>query len=252
MDLRELHGAQVQRHPWETARVKAVADILGAPLREGITVLDVGCGDGYLSRTLFSGLARKKVTAVDINLTGERIRQLQSAAGGFRYLTRLPARGSGFELALLLDVLEHVEDDRQFLTQIAEQHVAAGGRVLLTVPAFQQLYSSHDRFLGHYRRYRLKEVEQLAQGAGLEVVASGYLFGCLLLPKLLLYKFLEPENTEGIGCWSAGAEITFLVGSLLRLENSLMIRLARRGVKPPGLSAWALCEKRSAAAFLRG
>jgi len=244
MDLREQCDATVQRHPWETSRVRAMATVLGDSLHEGMRILDIGCGDSYLCRALFSRVSDRWITAVDINLTREQIERLQNAASGITYLTQLPPEGSCFDLTLLLDVVEHVQDDQQFLAEIVERHVPGRGRVLVAVPAFEQLFSSHDRFLGHYRRYRLKTVEKLARAAGLEVISSGYLFGCLLLPKLVLYKILQiSKSTDGIGCWSRGPTVTAIIEKLLHLDTCLMITAAKAGVKLPGLTAWVLCEK---------
>ena len=244
MDLKEMRDAPVLRHPWETARVMALAKVLGGSLREGMRILDVGCGDGYVCRTLFSRLVKKGITAVDINLTGERLRQLQRQTEEITYLTRLPPKGSRFDLTLLLDVVEHVENDRHFLADIVRRHVPRGGRVMVTVPAFASLYSSHDLFLGHYRRYRLAGVDDLARAAGLQVVASGYLFGSLLLPKLLLYKILHwSKSSDGIGCWNSGPIVTAIVEKLLHMDNCLMIAAADIGIKLPGLTVWVLCEK---------
>jgi len=248
MDLREMRDVPVQRHPWETARVKAIAKVLGASLHEGMSILDIGCGDSYVCGTLFDRLSDRRITAVDINLTQEQLQRMQKAdkkaAKGITYLTQLPPKGSCFDLTLLLDVVEHVEEDHLFLTCIVSRHVPQGGRVMVTVPAFEKLYCGHDLFLGHHRRYRLKTVEHLARTAGLEIISSGYLFGCLLLPKLILYKILDtPRSSHGIGCWNRGAAATALLVKLLHWENCLMLAAAKVGVKLPGLTAWVLCEK---------
>jgi len=79
------------------------------------------------------------------------------------------------DLLLFMDVLEHIEDDASLL----RQYVAAapvGSHVLISVPAFGFLWSGHDIFLGHYRRYTLPQVNALAKQANLNVVRSSYYF----------------------------------------------------------------------------
>ncbi|WP_240731896.1 hypothetical protein [Geobacter sp. FeAm09] len=116
---------------------------------------------------------------------------------------------------------------------------------MLTVPAFQCIYGRHDAFLGHYRRYSLKELVALATACGLEVVSSGYLFSSLLLPKLVLYKLLHiGKESDGVGKWDRGEAVTAVLGKVFAWDNSLLIAASRLGIKIPGLTGWALCEKR--------
>lgn len=247
MDLREMRDPQPCRHPWETARAAAVAKMLGPFLHRGMSVLDLGCSDGYLSRTLFHRVAGGRVTAVDPNLTPGQLALLQEQGAGIDYRIELPPEGVRFDLTLLLDVLEHVPEDRAFLTQVVSRHAANGGHVLVTVPAYPALYSGHDFSLGHYRRYRLQELQGHLASAGLAVVASGHLFASLLFPKYLLFKLLDRSlGAAGVGCWLGGRILTALLEAWLKLENSAMILLARRGVRLPGLTAWALCVKKAA------
>lgn len=246
MDLREMRDEQPGRHPWETARAAAVAGLLEPCLHQGMSVLDLGCGDGYLSRTLFRHLPGSRVTAVDPNLTPGQLALLRERGEWVAYQTELPPEGSRFDLTLLLDVLEHVPEDRAFLALVVSRHAANGGHVLVTVPAYPALYSGHDFSLGHYRRYRLQELKGHLASAGLAVVASGHLFASLLFPKYLLFKLLDRSlGAAGVGCWRGGWIITELLEAWLKLENSAMILLARRGVRLPGLTAWALCVKKA-------
>lgn len=247
VDLREMREAQLHRHPWETARAAAVASVLEPILHQGMSVLDLGCGDGYLSRTLFHRVAGSRVTAVDPNLTKGQLALLQERGEWIDYRTELPPEQSRFDLTLLLDVLEHVPLHQEFLNQVVARHAEKGGHVLVTVPAFPALYSGHDFSLGHYRRYRLRELEGHLASAGFAVLASGHLFASLLFPKYLLFKVLDRSLApEGVGSWRGGLARTALLEMWLKLENSLMLLLARRGVKLPGLTAWALGEKKVA------
>lgn len=244
MDLKELYNIQAKRHPWETARLKAVRRILSAYLFEGIKVLDLGCGDGYISRSLFSHLRNKEITAVDIHFSDERMVELNNLSCGIKYQKEMPAEGV-YGLILLLDVIEHVEHDRSFLANLVGRYISMKGKVIITVPAFQSIYGRHDAFLGHHRRYNLKELEEIITACGLDVLSSGYLFFSLLLPKLVLYKFLKTGKcTEGVGNWSRGEGVTNFIESILNIDNSFLISAASLGIKIPGLTGWALCEKR--------
>ncbi|MEI6207919.1 MAG: methyltransferase domain-containing protein [Desulfuromonadales bacterium] len=232
------------RHPWETARLRALQLILAPEIFEGIKVLDVGCGDGFISGRLFDHLRSKDITAVDIHLSDEQMLELRRTSADIRYRRDMPA-GENYDLVLLLDVIEHMESDLDFLTRLVDRYLSDKGRVMITIPAFQSLYGPHDRFLGHYRRYNLTQLIDLTRSCGLEVISSGYLFFSLLLPKLVLSKFLNIRKvSEGVGSWNGGKWITTLLGMLLNIDNRLLLQANRLGIRIPGLTGWVLCEKR--------
>ncbi len=247
MDLREIKGLDNVRHPWETSRVRAVRSILKDSLKPGAKALDIGCGDGFVSRELFKGTAIKSVTAIDINLTKDAIKELSKRAQGITYLNRLPKEKDCYGIVLLLDVIEHVEGDRAFLKDI-RAYLDKGGRVLVTAPAFNSLFSSHDRFLRHVRRYSLKELKSLAESSGLECVSSGYLFTSLLLPRFISViserLFKKAGVARGAGDWRAGQGLAKIVEMVLRADNRVSLVANKIGLKMPGLTAWILCERR--------
>jgi len=243
MDLKETIDINANRHPWETARLKALQEILGPRIREGVKVLDVGCGDGFISKSLFGHLHNKEITAVDINLSNELMRTLNSSNSCINYQSEMPEDGF-YDLILLLDVIEHVEYDQSFLTGIAKKYLAENGTIIITAPAFQSLYGRHDVFLEHYRRYNLSELVMLTAACNLNVLFSGYLFFSLLFPKYVLYKLLNlSKESEGVGNWRRGIAFTNIVVSILNLDNKILITASQFGIKIPGLTGWVLCEK---------
>lgn len=246
MDLKEVKGLG-SRHPWELARLDALRRILSGTLRDGLKVLDLGCGDGFVSRELFNGMA-VSVTAVDSNFTASDIAALSGQSRNITYSKTLEEDGP-FDLVLLLDVVEHVQDDLGLLMGIAQKRLASGGRILITAPAFNALFSGHDRFLGHRRRYNPGELASLARRAGLKTISSGYLFSALLLLRALSAaseKAFGTVNKDhgGAGGWRGGRAATFLVKVALDIDNSLLLALNRAaGIRLPGLTGWVLCEK---------
>lgn len=248
MDLREFRNLNKIRHPWETSRVKAFMSIL-KDTNSNLNVLDIGCGDGFVCRELIKTMGAKRVTGVDVNLTESLVEGFQKAGGGIVYLNSLPdERGGRYNLILLLDVLEHMADDRAFLSNVTDKYLAAGGRALVSVPAFNLLFSSHDRFLEHYRRYRLKELVTLAEGSGLVCVSFGYLFTTLLFARIISVFFEKIFKTtprsKGVGDWRFGEAAAQFFEFIFNIDNKISLTLNRLGIKLPGLSVWVLCEKR--------
>jgi SAM-dependent methyltransferase len=212
-------------------------------------VLDVGCGDAYATAALWSNRRPGRVIGVDEGFTADQIRALNAARPGHVYVRRIeevpepPA-----DLLLLLDVLEHVEQDAALLARLATEHLVSGGHALITVPAFQALFGDHDRYLRHLRRYSLGALDAIVAAAGLRRLDSGYLFGSLLplraLSTALERLGLRPAGGEsGVGGWHHGRLLSGVVELFLRSENDALLSLAVAGVRPPGLTIWMFCRK---------
>ena len=84
------------------------------------------------------------------------------------------AAGRQFDAVVLVNVLEHIEDDQGTLAQICD-HLKPGGYVCVLAPAMPSLYSDFDRSIGHHRRYRRSTIVARMFGAGLEVVEARYM-----------------------------------------------------------------------------
>lgn len=249
MDLREHRPGIETRHPWELARVAAIrrllAELLGS--REELRILDLGCGDGYTAAHLFQGRPGARIDAVDINLTPAQIDLFSGRYPHLRFhssLTALPRQE--YDLITLFDVLEHLQDDRAFLAELAG-YLRPGGQIVITVPAFPALFSAHDRFLRHFRRYTRRQLQQVVAATGLAIGDAGYLFSALLPVRALgvtLEKIgLGAEESQGLGDGAMPASVVAILTRLLEWDNALTSRLHRLGLTVPGLSAWIHAKK---------
>ncbi len=213
-------------------------------------VADIGCGDVFISNELFGGLDDVSVACLDVNLTKRHIEQLKVANPAF-FFTNKPEDISGgdFDLILMLDVIEHVPDDREFLKSIVDHSLNNGGTVLITAPAFNSLFGSHDKLLKHYRRYSRKKLVHLTMSCGLTVRSCGYLFSALLAPRIFSVMYEKLFGTpfladkRGLGAWSHGLVITSVIAFFLNITNSLALVLSRFRIHLPGLTVWTLCQK---------
>lgn len=251
MDLRELAYAGCNRHPWELIRLEALKAILLRNLTsmEGMHILDIGCGDGYMSSELFRNAGIGSMACVDINLSEEQISTLSGINEKTAYYNNYgPLKQNFYDLVLCLDVIEHVEDDVALLSGTVRKNLASEGHMLITVPAFQGLFGTHDDFLGHYRRYAIKDLHRIIAGSGLKIISSGYMFSTLLVIRFLMHwsdKILGPQKPGevGVGNWGHGKLISNIVLFVLRADNAVMFALSRLGIKIPGLTIWSLCKK---------
>ena len=115
-------------------------------------MLDVGAGDGYLAGTLLRAMPPgSRVVCLDPHYTDDEVSRFSADAPSGLTFTRSPPN-QRFDIVLLLDVIEHVEEDRPFLSGFVADNLAPGGVVLLSVPAWQRLFIQHDVGLKHFRR----------------------------------------------------------------------------------------------------
>lgn len=214
-------------------------------------VLDVGCGDGFVCRALARRDDIQSVDGVDIHLTDRQVEALRMKDKKVVYHNNYSELADRrYELVLLLDVLEHVREDGKFLAEIAGRYLSNAGHLIVTVPAFPFLYSRHDEYLAHFRRYTRKELIRLVQDANLSCIRSGYLFISLLPIRLI--EVLRARMTggsrggpRGVGAWTAGDALTRAATALLWFDIWLSFFLNSFGMRIPGLTVWAVCRKRA-------
>jgi 2-polyprenyl-3-methyl-5-hydroxy-6-metoxy-1,4-benzoquinol methylase len=254
MDLREVHGdeayAKGPRHPWELTRFAFFQKLLRRThrLRSDVQILDVGSGDAWFSGQLAKHNELPQITCWDLNYSPDSHEILGIDEGALRLCSERPE--AKFDLILMMDVLEHVEDDIEFLRETVKKNLRPGGSLLISVPAWKHLISRHDRWLHHFRRYLPSEFHDVLAAADLQAIKKGGLFHSLLLPRSLrvLKERLTappPLREEPTLQWQAGSLATTLVSSALRADNWISHRAADIGLPLPGLSVWALCQQQS-------
>jgi hypothetical protein len=213
--------------------------------------LDVGAGDAWIAQHALDRLpSTSEITCWDINYSGDELTSSLAQQPGLHLVATEPT--GRFDGILMLDVIEHLEDDRSFLRNIVESQMAEGGWILVSVPAYQSLFTSHDVSLKHYRRYSPSQCVAVLQAAGLTVESQGSLFQSLLVVRILQAakeKVRRPEaGSTGVGAWTGGPLITRTIERALEAEYQLSLAVATRSrVTLPGLSFWAFCRRRGEA-----
>ena len=248
MDLVERKDTSSKRHPWEVARAEFFLRLLAEDgiLETARAWLDVGSGDAWLAGQLLRLLPpASTVTCWDVNYALEDLASVNSSEGITLVADRPEVR---FDRILMLDVIEHVEDDAGFIASTVGDLLAGGGIVLVSVPAYQGLFSSHDVELRHCRRYSPAGCRRLLERSGLDVLRDGGLFLSLLpirAGQMLLERVRPLKSLSGgIGGWQGGTVATLALTRALVADGELSLRLNRQGLSLPGLSYWALCRSR--------
>ena len=236
MDLKEekLLGDRVGSHWYYRAKLAALAAVTGgmAP-RE---VLDVGSGSGFFPRELLRSTGLREATCVDSGYEDDR----DEDVCGKRLRFRREVGHSDADLVLMMDVVEHVPDDAALIAGYAAK-VASGTRFFVTAPAFGWLWSGHDVFLGHHRRYTLRGLEDALVRGGLHVRGGCYFYGALL-PLAAVTRFVGRVTGRGSAPRSqmraSGAAVNAALGSVCRAEMPFF-----RANRLAGLTAMAWAVK---------
>ncbi len=203
---------------------------LGLPARARI--LDAGCGSG---RNMVELADLGTVTGIELSETSVELARERDAgevvAGS---VLEMPFPDDSFDLAVSLDVIEHLEDDLGALREL-RRTVAPGGALLVTVPAYQWLWSGHDEINHHHRRYTRRSLQRVAEQAGWNQVRTTY-FNSLLLPVAILLRVLDRVNraktTESsLDLWIPPEPVNWLLERPLALEAAL---IAPRRAHPRG------------------
>ncbi len=177
------------RHWWFAARREVLAEAirLHAPRRENLEILEMGCGTGgnlaMLSR--FGKVYGVEYDAQALALAEER-GLCEVRAGSLP--NAMPYRAK-YDLIGMFDVLEHIEDDYESLHTL-HRSLREEGRLILTVPAYQFLWSAHDEANHHKRRYTRSNLAAVVRRAGFTVRHASY-FNTILFPLVAGVRFLN-------------------------------------------------------------
>jgi 2-polyprenyl-3-methyl-5-hydroxy-6-metoxy-1,4-benzoquinol methylase len=215
-------------HPWYRARFNFVKVLLESKSSNNMRILDFGCGSGeVLSECVRRGFLNVK--GVDTSI--DCIESVLAKGINCELLTKdTPFLDEKYDLILCLDVLEHLENDSLYL-ELFKNALLEKGKILITVPAHPFLWSPHDVFNHHYRRYTRKSLILLIKNSGLHLESIRY-WNSLLFP---IFLFLRPLSR--ILKRSGSSEFTLppkifrpLLYSLLAFESKSKIMGAMPGV----------------------
>ena len=208
---------------WHVGRKYIVAKILEQFLQndQHYTILNIGCGTGGTVPVL-----SKFGRVINIDTSDEAISICRKLAVSNLVITDgrvLPFQEESCELAVALDVLEHIENDLDALKEW-NRLLKPGGKLVLTVPAYQWLWSEHDESLHHYRRYTASSLHKLLNLAGYKVDKRSYAIFSTF-PLIVGYRFMRsilPKKEKSSSYVLLPSPINSLLISILKIEATIL------------------------------
>jgi hypothetical protein len=168
----EVLGGAIYKHWIYRSKALAIEDFLqDVRVKE---ILDVGAGSGIYSRQLLDHNFCSSAVCIDPFYEEEKMENHNNKPIKFTKSIETVSQN----LILMIDILQSVEDDVSLLKQFAEP-MPVKGQILVVVPAFPFLWSSHDEFIENKRRYNVKSLERAIYKAGLEPVKMRFYYGGL-------------------------------------------------------------------------
>lgn len=240
MDVLEetILGESVNNHWYYISKGKAIEYFFNRFFAE--SVLDVGAGSGVFSKRLLDKHIAASARCID---TAYKFDERLEIYNGKNIRFVKAVRDIDESLILMIDILEHLDDDSEFLQEYVDR-IPAGSHILIGVPAFSFLWSGHDVFLGHKRRYTLAELEDLVKNSGLRILQGRYFFG-FLFPIVALIR-LRNRMLLKKGKLIAKSDLSkpnHYVNSLLIALHALELKILFPINRLAGLTAFCLAQK---------
>jgi 2-polyprenyl-3-methyl-5-hydroxy-6-metoxy-1,4-benzoquinol methylase len=210
-----------------------------------LDILEVGSGVGQNIPTL---QAFGRVEVIEFNPIA--LAELRAIPGIAKiYETPIPFNlNQTYDVVCALDVVEHIEDDRRAVQWLTE-HLKPGGHLIVTLPAYQWLFSDHDIAVGHYRRYTKQTLNGILP-TELVILKSGYFNSVLfIIPAAIrltkcLLKHLLPSRYSAVTLRKESSNVPGWLDSIF--ANILLVEtkiIEKKPMFPFGLSVFCMAKK---------
>lgn len=176
--LHKQHQNLQKSHFWFKVKDNLLKDLVQRYLKSKDKILDFGCNYGHSTRLLQS----LGYDTFGLDISDEAIGYGRSLGIKNIFLeSEKYFPPNSFDAIISLDVLEHIEDDKNALKNLLNL-VRPNGIIVIMVPAYMFLWGVQDTISHHYRRYTLKKLIDLSNSVGAEVIRKSYFNTLLFIP----------------------------------------------------------------------
>jgi SAM-dependent methyltransferase len=240
----EWYEANSEEHfwfQWRARTANALIKRIGLPVGEPLRVIDIGCGTGITCRQLRQTTAWT-FDGADLNV--DALSRCDLGRGRILYydiLERRPEFRERYDVAILFDVVEHIEDTSPFLEAVFF-HLKPGGVALINVPALMTLFGAYDTIAGHFRRYTQRTLAEEFARLDATVLESVY-WGFSMVPLLWLRKQVLRGQTDAVHTIRTGFRPpSTMAHALLKTAMNLETAVLKR--PPLGSSVMSAVRKK--------
>ncbi len=230
MDLKELNnGVNPHQHWYYQSKIIPLYhyfESVSKTITHPINIIDFGSGSGFFAIELLKKYPNKikKVYLIDIEYTDEEIQKTKGTSiEKYKFLPQ----GLENNIVLMMDVLEHIEKDIEVLKEIKSQ-VGKNTRYFATVPAFMSLWSGHDVYLGHYRRYTSSTFNHIFTTANFKIDKQYYMFA-LIFPIAFIVRKIKNIFTDTKNPTSSDMSAPpYIINTFLKLYHKIEMYFCKK------------------------
>src|SRR5688572_3243596 len=236
MDYKDLQAGNSSDYFWFKGKTDLIHTFMKKKCRgkTDLTILNIGAGTGddlhvlkHFGKNYVIDIDEEALNYIDPALCEEK-RKADACA--------LPYEDNFFDVVISCDCFEHINDDKKAVSEV-HRVLKPGGILLFTVPAFQSLYSSHDKALLHFRRYNKRTIrETMAPFASKKF----YFWNTLLFPPAALSRILRRNAKPKVDNPQMGKLMNSIMYRILKVDNFL---IGKSLSLPAGLSLVGYCYK---------
>ena len=216
---------------WFRVRRGIVIDIIkNISDHNNCSLLDIGCGNGHLLKD--SSQYIKNAVGIEKFSYPKKL---------FNNILNIDIfdnnfKDDSFDIVTFLDVMEHIEDENRFLQEV-KRLIKENATIIITVPAYQWLFSNSDIFYGHYRRYNSKRLRKVLEDNGLEIQKLSYM-NCFLFPLFALVRIADKVFNRKKFEYGNSRLTNYFLYKIFHIEKHLLKKINL----PFGSSLLAICK----------
>jgi len=238
MDYKDIKAGATQDYFWFKGKKELIKLLLKKsrlPKDQKLKILVVGAGTGE-DLSIIKDFGDLYVIDIDKNALNMVPDQLvkEKIIGD---ICRKDYKSNSFDLICAFDVIEHIKDDQKIADKLYHL-LKTSGKIIITVPAFNFLYSAHDKYLKHFRRYNINRLKKLFNK--FKIIKTGYFMFFLFIPVCFQRLCSKRSNKVNSGIVPLPKMINAFFYFILKIEL-LLLKLGLRF--PFGLTIWSIYKK---------